>query len=255
MAAVAVRPRADPGGIGRARRRRASATRRPTRSAARRPDPHDGAVDLTDSRHSGAPAVARRAKIRMRLLAHALPERFAVGHQRAAADLLRRRLDRGRRAGEPHARAGPRDGRWPKPAAACRPIRWSCGSHRRPCIRARASPRPWAAARTCSEISVSTPSVPSAPVISRAHVEAGDVLHHAAAEREVLALAVEHAHAEHDVAHRAARRGGAARTIPRRPCRRASRRAPKCGGSQASICPAARSVALDVGERACRRAP
>ena len=69
------------------------------------------------------------------------------------------------------------------------------------------------------------------------HVEARDVLHHAAAERQVLAAAVEDPHAEHEVAHRAGvgapRPGQPAATAP--PSVAPS---PKCGGSNASIWPA-----------------
>ena len=101
-----------------ARRRRASATRRSISIICSPPSSACGALALTDSRHSGAPAARAATKQASRVLANAVPERVAVG-QHGSADLPRGGIDRRRGARQAHARAGPRDGRSPRSAAAC----------------------------------------------------------------------------------------------------------------------------------------
>ena len=165
--------RCRPGAQRLARRRRApsrpSAARRPTRSAASPPRSAYGAVGLDRQPPQRAAGRARRHEERMRLLAHAAPE-----------DVVVRREPRRRRCVATAAStAGAAPDRRTRRRPPCRQVADSgsgCPPHS---FRLGGSPRPAAHSNTrvasalgrgrhLSEISSSTPSVPSAPVISRA---------------------------------------------------------------------------------------
>jgi hypothetical protein len=104
-----------------------------------------------------------------------------------------------------------------------------------------------------SEISVSRPSVPERACHQAREVETGNVLHHAAAEREILATPVEYPHPEHDVAHRTGI--GSARTGQACGNGATERRlGPNAGGSHASIWCEARNVATTSASRVPARA-
>ena len=87
-------------------RPRASAARRSIRRAAAPARSSGGAVDLSDTRHSGAPL----RKKSQALLAHGRPERAAVGDV-FAAEPRARRAHRGLGAREPHVERVVRRGR------------------------------------------------------------------------------------------------------------------------------------------------
>ncbi len=151
--------------------------------------------------HGKPPQRAGVAEVRQRLLAHVAPERFVVGH-RFATHRARRSLDCGRCSREAHGELAPLMAR--------------CGNRERlaaPFVHApdgfvRRALEPQRRLRLRQRQALERDLEEHAQRAQRAghdarDIEAGDVLHHAPAEAQVVAAPVEDAHAEHQIAHRA----------------------------------------------------
>ena len=163
---------------------------------------------------------------------------------RLAAELARRRLDRGRGAGQAQRQRRRSCQALARAAAAGRPSAFE----RRSASASRMSKRSVASATgrgsTLSDTSAITPERAERAGQQARDVVAGDVLHHLAAEVQHLAAARRSACAPSTKSRTApAAARGAGRTGRPRPCRRGSRPAPKCGGSNASIWPCSASAA------------
>ena len=200
----------------------ASAARRPTRPAARRRGRH--AARSTSPKAARAGSAARAAaKNGMRVVADAAPEGRVVGRPPRRRCSSPPRVDRRRRPRQAHR----------EPAAAWHVADsgsgWPPHSFTRRIASSTGSSNASVASRSRQRQALERDLGEHAERAQRAahqsrDIEAGDVLHHPAAEAQVVAAAVEHAHAEHEVAHGAGIRPPRPRQARTRPCRRAWRR-------------------------------
>ena len=227
-----------------ARPRRASAARRPTRSAGRRRDPCTAPSTSPTAATAACDAAARPRRTRACDRARR-PRTRRASANRLAADLRHR----GRRPPVAHPTAAPcRRPSWKHvadsgsgcpPHSLARRIASSAAHSKR--HRGFAARQRQALERHFGD---DTERAERAGHEAR-HVEAGHVLHHLAAERQVLARRRRAPSRRARGRAPRPRRDGAARTSPTRRRRRACRPRPKRGGSNASIWPRAR-IALSI---------
>ena len=216
--------------------------RRPTRPAARRPARRTAPSALTDSRHSGAPG-ARAAAKNGCVCSRTWPKKSSPAGNRVAADAGDGGLDRGRGAGQ-RARAGDRR-RWQVAESDS-----GCPAHS---FRLGASPS--AGGHSSTRVASALGSGRHLSEISSSNAQRAQRAGHQPRRRRNRRRSSSPGRRTRDrrpgrrgSARRARgraprrRRGGAARRGPRRSRRRASRASPKCGGSNASICPASASA-------------
>ena len=160
-----------------------------------------GAVDL----HRQAPqrrAVASRGREeRVRVVAHASSRTRRRRAPRCAAELRDRGLDRRLRAGQAHAQAAIVKARRRQRQRLAAPFVGAADRLVGRALERDASLRSRGSGRHLSDTSVMTPSVPSAPVISRDTSKPATFFITRPPNVRCSPVAVEHLHAEHEVAH------------------------------------------------------